>query len=66
MKSMAGSVISTYLSHTLHGAADLFGHSVEPVQVPSWDLGHDVVQTGLEAGRGRLGGGVLDLGEGDS
>ena len=33
----------TYLSNALHGAAYLIGGTMEAVQVPTRDLGHDVV-----------------------
>lgn len=55
-----------HLPHTLHGAADLPRHALEAVQVPSGDLGDDVVQAGLEAGCGLLRHGVLDVGQRDA
>ncbi len=51
---------ATYLSDTLHRAANLLRCSMEPVEVPAWDLGHDVVQTGFEAGSGGHGSRIRD------
>mmetsp|Transcript_18365 Transcript_18365/g.28644 ORF Transcript_18365/g.28644 Transcript_18365/m.28644 type:complete len:839 (-) Transcript_18365:393-2909(-) len=55
-----------HLAHGLHGRADLRGHLGELGQVPAGDLGHDVVQRGLEEGRGLLRDGVADLGQRDA
>lgn len=43
-----------HLSDALHGAAYFRGYALKAVQVPAGDLGHNVVQTGLKAGRGLL------------
>ena len=42
------------------------GHALKAVQVPAGDLGDDVVQTGLKAGRGLLRYSVLDFRQGDA
>lgn len=55
----------THLSHTLHGAPNAVGGVLEAVQIPAGDLGHNVIQAGLKAGRGFPCHHVLDFWQGN-
>ena len=52
-----------HLAHALHLAADASGHSSELAQVPARELADDIVERGLEKGRGLLSDPIRDLGQ---
>lgn len=52
---------NSHLSHTLHRAANFSGHALKAVKIPAWNLGDNVVQTGLKAGSGLLRYSILDI-----
>lgn len=58
-----GSTNGHDLTDRFHLGAELRLHTSELVQIPSRDLGNDVIERRLEAGRGGLGDGVTDLRE---
>jgi hypothetical protein len=58
---LEGTANSHDLTDRLHGTADVAVNVLELAQIPTGDLGDNVIQRGLEVGSGSLGNGVWEL-----